>query len=397
MKVILPFSQKLATYDLGPQHPLKPERFTLAVDLMRSYGLLTEGAGGPDLSFSASGPSRASVVEPDTVTREDLELVHDPSYIDTVIQASADPDHFRPSRGLGPGDTPAAPDIHEASMLVCGATARALREVVSGSADRAFAVAGGLHHAHKDRAAGFCVYNDPAVAIRMVKRDHPDLRVMYVDIDAHHGDGVEEAFERDPDVLTLSVHESGMYLYPGTGRATDIGEGPGKGSVIDVPLPPYADDACYALVAEKVIAPAARAFGPDVIVAQCGADAHRGDPLTHLGLTLAGYRDLVRSIVSIAEEVCEGRMACTGGGGYGTYSVVPRAWTLVMAALLGVTLDENLPEDWRKKASSLSGGPVAKGLFEEEPWDLPLPEDELLAETETVLRKVQSASPLLTG
>jgi len=391
MRVILPFTPKLSTYNLGPEHPLKPERFMLAVSLMRAYGLLAEE------NPSAAIPNKATVVEPDEVMREDLELVHDPGYIDVVMQASTDPDYFQSARGIGPGDTPAATGLHEASLIVCGATARAVREVVAGHTDRAFAVAGGLHHAHHDRAAGFCVYNDPAVAIRMALRDNPELRVMYVDIDAHHGDGVEEAFERDANVLTLSVHESGMYLYPGTGRVGDIGKGAGKGTAINVPLPPYADDACYASVAEQVITPAARAFNPDLIVAQCGADAHRDDPLTHLGLTLTGYRDLIRSLIGTAEECTQGRIVCTGGGGYGTYSVVPRAWTLVMAELLDTELDRSLPEVWRKEVNRLTGGPIVDSLLDEEPWDSPIADDELLAETQIVLERVYGASPLLGG
>ena len=391
MRVILPFTPKLASYDLGPEHPLKPERFMLAVSLMRAYGLLAEK------DSASPPPNKATIVEPDDITRDDLELVHDPGYIDVVMQASADPDRFRPSRGIGPGDTPAATGLHEASLLVCGATARAVREVLASHADRAFAVAGGLHHAHRDRAAGFCVYNDPAVAIRMALRNDPDLRIMYVDIDAHHGDGVEEAFYRDANVLTLSVHESGMYLYPGTGRTSDIGKGAGAGAAINVPLPPYANDACYASVAEQVIAPAARAFGPDLIVAQCGADAHRDDPLTHLGLTLAGYRDLIRGLIQTAEESAQGRIVCMGGGGYGTYSVVPRAWTLAMAEMLDAELAQPLPEIWREEVSHLTGRPVVESLLDEEPWDAPIATNELLAETQIVLEKLYASSPLLAG
>jgi len=392
MDVVVPYSDEIASYDLGKQHPLKPERFTLAIGLMRAYGILAEESPA---QREAHGASVARTVEPDTIARADLELVHDSAYIDTVMRASADPGHFVPQRGLGPGDTPAITGIHEASMLVCGATARAVRSVLESEATRSFSVAGGLHHAHRDRAAGFCVYNDPAVAIAMARRDWSDLRVMYVDIDAHHGDGVEEAFWNDPNVLTVSVHESGRYLFPGTGRVTDTGGPQAPGSAIDVPLPPYADDACYDIVMREVVEHAARAFAPHVIVAQCGADAHRDDPLTHLGLTLVGYRSTVRAIVSLADQLCGGRLACTGGGGYGTYSVVPRAWTLLLAELLGVQLAEELPDQWREASAYASGARAPKGLTSEKAWSQPVAPDILVQETRAVVRRVRQASPLL--
>ncbi len=201
--------------------------------------------------------------------------------------------------------------------------------MVAGVSLRAFNLAGGLHHAHRDRAAGFCVYNDLAVAIASVTAEHPGLRVAYVDLDAHHGDGVQEAFYERADVLTVSVHESGAYLYPGTGRAVETGSGPGLGFAVNVPLPPDAGDACYALALTGVVAPALRAFSPDVIVAQLGADSHRDDPLTHLDTTVAGQYSNTLAVVALADELCAGRIVATGGGGYDTFSAVPRAWACV--------------------------------------------------------------------
>jgi acetoin utilization protein AcuC len=282
-------------------------------------------------------------------------------------------------------------------MLVCASTTAALRSVVEGDARRGFAVAGGLHHAHADRAAGFCVYNDPAVAISIMRRDHPGLRVAYVDIDAHHGDGVQEAFYDSPDVLTISVHESGRYLFPGTGRLNETGTGEGEGFAINVPLPPLADDHCFRLAAREVIVPALGSFAPDVIVLQCGADAHHSDPLTQLGLTLTGYGELVAAIIECADEVCDGRIVCTGGGGYSTYSVVPRAWTIVAAALLGQELPESLPEAWRRHAEEISGEPIQDGLHADEYEPLPGIGESVRAETAVLIDRVRSASPLLRG
>ena len=389
MSVALAYSNELAAYDLGPGHPLRPERFTLAVELMRALSLIRED--------EEPRAGTAQLVAPHEATREDLELVHDAAYVDTVIRASEDPARFSPSRGLGPGDTPPAHGLHRAAALICGATTAALRAVVEGDVRRSFSVAGGLHHAHRDHAAGFCVYNDPAVAIEVMRRDHPGIRVAYIDIDAHHGDGVQEAFYATPDVLTISVHESGRYLFPGTGRFVETGTGAGDGFAINVPLPPLADDTAYRMVAHDVIAPAVRAFGPDVIVAQCGADAHHADPLTHLGLTLPGYRTLVEHIVELADEVCAGALCCTGGGGYGSYSVVPRAWTLLLAVLLDVSPAEELPGSWREHSAALSGESAPLTLAEDEYQPLPAVSERVHIETTALVERVRAASSLIAG
>ncbi|MBN2848279.1 MAG: acetoin utilization protein AcuC [Coriobacteriia bacterium] len=343
MEVALVYSPALNAYDLGPAHPLRPERVSLAVALMEVYGLIAERALRP--------------VEPRSATREELLRVHDAEYVETVERASVGRGMWVPKRGIGPGDTPDFPGMHEAAARVAGATTVALECVQSGAYIRAFSPAGGLHHAHRDRAAGFCVYNDVAVAIAAARAADPTLRVMYVDIDAHHGDGVQEAFYEDPDVLTVSLHESGRYLYPGTGSEHERGEGEGLGAAINVPLPPYATDECYRLAFDEVVAPAARAFQPDVIASQNGADAHWADPLTSLGLTLAGARDLYLRITALSDEVCGGRLVACGGGGYSWATVVPRAWTLLAATLVGAGLPERLPEPWREQVRALGYEP----------------------------------------
>ena len=377
MRPVLVYDDSMAAYDLGPNHPLKPERFTLTLDLIRAYGLIADegaadGAGGTEGDAAGGGTAEATfeLLAPDPAPVDDIELVHDDTYIETVKRASASPESYRAVtvQGIGPGDTPPAPGLHEAAALICGGTIAALARVLdapSGPPARAFAPAGGLHHAHRDRASGFCVYNDPAVAIAVALRDRPGVRIAYLDIDAHHGDGVEAAFYDTPDVLTISLHESGRYLFPGTGRAEETGAGAGLGYAINVPMPPFADAACYELAFDEVVAPALSAFAPDVLVAQCGADAHHADPLTHLGLTLPEMRDLYHRVVSIANDCCDGRITACGGGGYGTYSVVPRAWTMLAAALLGRELPEELPEAWRHRSSSMSDEPAPRTLTEE--------------------------------
>ncbi len=345
MNVALAYSPALDAYDLGAEHPFRPERVSLAVALMREHGLIAEGALRP-IPFEAA-------------SREELLRVHTDAYLDVVARASGPGGLWPAQAGIGPGDTPAFPGMHDAATLVCGATSAALEAVTSGAWVRALAPAGGLHHAHRDYASGFCVYNDIAVAVAGALARDETLRVLYVDIDAHHGDGVQDIFYAEPRVLTISLHEGGRYLFPGTGDVAERGEGAGLGSAINVPLPPLATDACYLLAFDEVVAPAARAFGPDVIVAQCGADAHWSDPLTTLGVTLPGFRQLYDRIVAVADEVCSGRILATGGGGYSWQRVVPRAWTLLAASLTGRALPAALEEDPGAPAMSRSAeGPL---------------------------------------
>ena len=332
-RAALIWTPELADYDLGDGHPLNPLRLILSVELMEAFSLLA-----PE-----------SLVSPRPATEKELLLVHTQGYIEAVREAGDWASDFRPSMGLGTEDNPAYPGMHEIAALTCGASIQGIEEIVSGRRDRTFSIAGGMHHAHRSRAAGFSVYNDAAVAIAVARQARPDLKVLYVDIDAHHGDGVQEAFGGSADVLTISIHESGLYAFPGTGFPEEIGHGPGAGYSANVPLPAYATDECFSLAFEGVVAPLARAFHPDIIVAQLGADAHHSDPQTELGLTLPGYRALVRGIIGLADELCEGRLAAVGGGGYHIVDVVPVAWAWVMAELSGIELDDEVPHTWRAR------------------------------------------------
>jgi acetoin utilization protein AcuC len=343
-RVELVYSPEMAAYRFAPGHPMRPERFSLAVALAGEWGLL--------------GESGAVEVSPAIAADRELALAHSERYLAAVKRASADPGGWRDGFGIGLGDTPAFTGMHEAAALAAGATLRALRDVVAGECRRAFSPAGGLHHAHYDRAAGFCVYNDLAIAITAVVAENPGLRVAYVDLDAHHGDGVQEAFWERRDVLTVSLHESGSYLYPGTGRTVEGGAGAGQGLALNVPLPPAAGDAAYVLALARVVVPALRAFGPDVIVAQLGADSHRDDPLTHLDTTVAGQHASARTLVALADELCHGRIVATGGGGYDSFSAAPRAWACALAALMDAEPPATLPAEWVESARIASGGLV---------------------------------------
>lgn len=386
MKTTLVYSPGLAAYDLGPAHPLRPERFTLAVSLMEAYGLIAARGSGNAMSAPVAADAPIGVVAPTPATDEDLERVHDAAYLRAVRDGVPSPAH-----GLGTGDTPVFPDMHEASALVAGATLQAVRDVLSGETRRSFSVAGGLHHAHRGSAAGFCVHNDAAVAIAAALAADDGLRVLYVDFDAHHGDGVQEAFYDEPRVLTVSVHQSGRTLFPGTGWPGETGEGAGLGASANVPMPPGAGDACYRLAFDEAVAPLARAFLPDVIVAQCGADALHSDPLTDLGLTLPGHRWLVRAIAHLSDELCDGRLVALGGGGYAWHSQVPRAWASTAAVLAGADLPGALPPAWREAATAVSGVRQPADLMDD-PYEVdPELESGLLAVTRDSVARVRSA------
>jgi acetoin utilization protein AcuC len=312
-------------------------RVELTFELLRACGLL-----------DAPG---VTLVYPRLATREELTAVHGPAYVEAVELLSAGGEHSRELArlaalfGFHSSDNPVFPGMQQAASFVCGGAVLAAEAIMSGRARHAFVPAGGLHHAHMARAAGFCIYNDPAVAIAAA-RDRHGARVAYVDVDAHHGDGVQEIFYQDPNVLTISIHESGQYLFPGTGFVQEIGDGPGYGYSINVPLEPYAGDAALLRAVDEVVRPLVRAYRPDLLVTQCGCDSHWLDPLTHLAATTRIWPVLAETFHALAHEVCDGRWLATGGGGYDLYSVVPRAWTLIFAGMVGVQLPEELPADF---------------------------------------------------
>ncbi len=323
----------LAGFELSSSHPFKPVRLELTRTLLADSGLLAD----------------TEVVAPDELPEGLLARVHDPDYIAAVqrlsepgIRASAeDAARF----GLGTSDNPVFPGMHDLIERVCAATTTAIELVASGAAARAANFGGGLHHAMRARASGFCVYNDLAVGILNAVERH-GVRVAYVDIDAHHGDGVQALFYDDPRVLTVSLHESGTYLFPGTGHTYETGIGAGRGSAVNAPLEPFTEDASYLEVFDLVVGPALRHFRPDLIVLQAGADMHRFDPLADLSLSLSSMAESYARTVALADELCGGRLVITGGGGYDPYRTVPRAWARAWAALSGRGVPRALPASW---------------------------------------------------
>ncbi len=326
------WADELLGYDLG-EHPLDPVRVELTIALARALGVLDR-------------PS-VSVVTPQPADDATLTRVHTPAYLDAVRAAPQDP--FFQGWGLGTPDNPVFAGMHEASALVAGATLRAAEAVWGGQARRAVNVAGGLHHAMPARASGFCVYNDPAVAIARLL-DLGAERVAYVDVDVHHGDGVQEIFWNDPRVLTVSLHETPLALFPGTGFPHESG-GPGApGSAVNLALPPGTDDHGWLRAFHAVVPGVLRAFRPEVLFTQCGADTYRIDPLADLRLTVDGQRAAYLALRALADELCDGRWIATGGGGYALVEAVPRAWTHLLAIATGDPLDPATatPAAWRE-------------------------------------------------
>ncbi|HEV2452318.1 MAG TPA: acetoin utilization protein AcuC [Streptosporangiaceae bacterium] len=339
--LLVPWTDELAGYDFGPDHPLAPVRVELTIALARSFGILDDPA--------------VTVTIPEPATTKELELVHTPDYIEAVRVAgrTGRADYHR---GLGIADNPVFARMHEVSALVAGSTLTAARAMWTAQADHAANVAGGLHHAMSGRASGFCVYNDPAIAIRWLLGQGAS-RVAYVDLDVHHGDGVQAAFYDDPRVLTISLHQHPATLFPGTGLPTETGSGEGLGTAVNVALPPGTADAGWLRALDAVVPPLLRAFRPDALVSQHGCDTHRLDPLANLALSLDGQRRAQTMLHELAHEVAAGRWLITGGGGYELVRVVPRCWTHLMAVAAGRPIDPAAPTPaaWREFVRGRTG------------------------------------------
>jgi len=334
MSTLVVWDDTLLSYDLG-DHPLDPVRLELTVALADALGVLAR----PGVRVEPAAPACDA----------DLLRVHEARYLAAVKEA---PSHPRfTGYGFDSPDNPVFPGMHEASALVAGATLRAAEAVWRGEYDHAVNIAGGLHHAMPARASGFCVYNDPAVAIARLLELGAD-RVAYVDIDVHHGDGVQEMFWDEPRVLTISLHETPRVLFPGTGFPTETGGSGAEGTAVNVALPPGTDDAGWLRAFHAVVPGVLRAFRPQLLVTQCGADTHRLDPLAHLELTVDGQRAAYLALRDLAAELCGGRWVATGGGGYALMEAVPRAWTHLLAVATGEPLDPGTatPPPWRELA-----------------------------------------------
>ena len=338
-------------YDLGPQHPLRPIRVKLTYELIRSKGIL--------------GEESVEVVKPRVASREEILLFHEAQYVNLVEQYSK-----KGSGLLDAGDTPAFKGCFEATSLVVGASIVAADNVMSGKLSHAFNPSGGLHHAHPERASGFCIFNDPAVVIAHLKSKYSLKRIVYLDIDAHHGDGVMYGYYDDPALLDIDFHESGKFLFPGTGFPDEIGKGIARGLKLNIPLLPYTGDEAYLEAFRQVAPDSIRKFKPEIILVQCGADGHRDDRLAHLRLTTKAYMEIVSQMHDLAHELCNGKLLLFGGGGY-TLANVPRVWTVAFTALAGVEPTDEIPADWSKEFRNATDEEPPERLF-----DKPTSDDE---------------------
>ncbi len=323
------WDDSLTRYDFGSTHPMNPVRLDLTIRLARALGVL-----------DAPG---VRVVAPSVAGDGLLTTVHTPDLVAAVRKGVYDPDH-----GLGTEDNPCFYAMHEASATVVGGSVDAALAVWEGRTHHAVNITGGLHHAMPDRSSGFCVYNDVAVAIRALL-DGGAERVAYVDIDVHHGDGVQAIYYDDPRVLTISLHESPRTLFPGTGYPEETGGPNNEGGAVNVALPPGTTDAGWLRAFHAVVPALLRAWQPQILVSQHGCDTHIDDPLAHLALTVDGQRASYAALHALAHDVCDGRWVATGGGGYGIVDVVPRAWTHLLAEAAGASIpaETETPVGWR--------------------------------------------------
>lgn len=346
-------------YNFGEGHPMAPLRLELTARLCQSFGLFDR--------------SDVEVVAPPMASDDLLATVHDREYIEAVRRASVNVEEADLVRGIGTDDDPAFLGMHDASARIAQGTQLVCEAVWRGEASHGVNFCGGLHHAMRDRASGFCIYNDIAVGIQWLL-DNGAERVVYIDVDVHHGDGVEAIFWDDPRVLTISVHENGRILFPGTGWPADIGGSDAEGSVVNVALPPGVTDSAWLRSISSVVDPLVRAFRPDVIVSQHGCDTHMEDPLAHLAVTVDAQKQAIEMMHQLAHEVCDGRWVALGGGGYEVVDVVPRTWTHMTAIAAHAPIDvlTETPEEWREFVERRTGRPGPRRMGDIPAANLPI-------------------------
>ncbi|RFU68748.1 acetoin utilization protein AcuC [Peribacillus saganii] len=331
-KAVFVYSDEQLTYKFNDEHPFNQKRLQLTLDLLEKHNAIHP----------------YDIVPPRMATDEELQLIHDPDFVNAVKLAGEGKlsEEKAENYGLGTEDTPIFPNMHEASAFLVGGTLTAVDEVMTGKADHALNLGGGLHHGFRGKASGFCIYNDSSVAIKYLQQKY-NARVLYVDTDAHHGDGVQWSFYDDPNVCTLSIHETGRYLFPGTGNVNERGQGTGYGFSFNIPLDAFTEDESWLDAYTTSFREIAEYFKPDVILTQNGADAHCLDPLTHLSTTMKIYKEIPRLAHELAHKYCGGRWIAVGGGGYDIWRVVPRAWSLIWLQMTeNLITSGSLPQKW---------------------------------------------------
>jgi acetoin utilization protein AcuC len=367
------YSSDLLGYKFNDTHPFNQLRVQLAYELLKDIGCLKE----------------EDIVLPRQATDEEIMLIHDKGYIEAVKKAGEGNlgKETALNYGLGTEDTPIFQNMHEASSWIVGATLTAVDWVMEGKAKHALSLSGGLHHGFKGKASGFCIYNDSSIAIEYMKQKY-NARVLYVDTDAHHGDGVQWAFYDEPNVCTLSIHETGRYLFPGTGSIHEKGAGKGYGYSFNIPVDAFTEDESFLECYEKSLWEIAEFFKPDVIITQNGADAHYYDPLTHLSVTMKTYAEIPKIAKRVADKYCGGRWIATGGGGYDIWRVVPRAWAYLWCAMNGQEPKGSLPEEWLSRWVKEAKHPLPRTWEDEAGIYKPIPrKEEITSKNRATLEK----------
>ncbi|RLE79116.1 MAG: acetoin utilization protein AcuC [Thermoprotei archaeon] len=336
------YSQEYSRYDFGKSHPLRPERYYLTYLLAKEYGLF----------------SKLDLVEPEIFSEEVLQLVHSREYIDYVKEMSRREEGY-----LDYGDTPAFKGCFEASFLHVRGTLTAVKKAIE-TGEPAVNIAGGYHHAKRSSAGGFCIFNDIALAVKYLE-ERGYRKIAVVDTDAHHGDGTQEILYSD-DVLKIDIHESGEYLYPGTGFENELGVGDGYGYMVNIPLLPYSGDTVFLKAVYELVIPLIKWYRPQIIIHQLGVDTYRGDPLTHMALSIRAYEKLVSVLISVLSEISS-KYVVVGGGGYLLYAV-PRVYVMISAALAETKLSKEIPLKWIKLYEKKIGERAPRFLYEEATW-----------------------------
>lgn len=363
------YGDEYLRYDFGTFHPLRPERLKLTERLATHLGLLAK--------------PNVTVVRPRIASEQELCSVHEPEHVSLVRKLSETGTGL-----LDSGDTPAFKGMFEAASFWAGGSLVAAELIAEGRVQHAFNIGGGLHHAGKSSSAGFCIFNDVAIAARALHDKHGFKRIFMLDIDAHHGNGTQEILFGDSHFLKVDFHESGLYLYPGSGFVDELGEGDGRGYMVNVPLPPYTDDETYLQLFEEIVPPLLQAFKPEIIIQQTGADGYRLDELTTMGLSTHTYEEVTRRMHAFSHIYCDGRYLLMGGGGYDV-AAVPRIWTLVLAEIIGAKISDELPTTWLEDFPKLSSREPPRELRDRpEPPELRMRE-KIKVETAEVLADIR--------
>ncbi|RDE12930.1 MAG: acetoin utilization protein AcuC [Candidatus Thorarchaeota archaeon] len=368
-KLVYPYSDSLLNYHFADNHPLKQERLRLTYVLSKELGLL----------------DKVREIVPSSATREDIEMFHTPDYVDAVI-ASHDDSYINARYGIGTADNPSFPEMYDAGARYVGATLDAMKEIIKG-ASNAFVISGGLHHAQRSEASGFCIFNDIVVSILHLLKKKP-CRVLYFDFDAHHADGVQNAFYRSKDVLTISVHQTGKTLFPGTGFVYETGAGEGVGYSVNIPLLPGGGTPELTRVLDEIVVPLFESYRPNLLVTQLGVDGHYLDPLAHLTYTTKGYETVLRRLRILSSSICDIGWLATGGGGYNVANVA-RLWTLFLSIILDEKVPGKIPQDFVDKCKELNYECPAAIRDQDEVVQMYFTREEVSLDLERTLRRLK--------